>query len=289
MRVFGVGQRVADHDLGQPRHGDDVPGDGLVRRGSVHTLGDEQFGDLGVRDDGMAVHLAHPGDLLALADPALVDADQCEPAEERRRVEVGHQRLQRCLRVTLRWRDVLQKHVEQRVEVLAFGVLAIGGFGGAGDAGAARRVQRRQSERLLGGLLSLVVEVGGDVEQQVVTVRDDLGDTGVGPVGLVDHQDHRQVRGQRLAQHETGLRQRALGRVDQQQHPVDHRQAALDLAAEVRVARGVDDVDDRHAAVGVLPVHRGVLGQDGDALFLLQVTGVHQTFDGIVAAMGQRP
>ncbi len=125
----------------------------------------------------------------------------------------------------------------------------------------------------------LVVQIGGDVEQQVVALRDDLGDAGVGPVGLVDDQDHRQVRGQRLAQHEAGLRQRPLGGVDEQQHAVDHRQAALDLAAEVGVAGGVDDVDDRHAAVGVVPVHGGVLGQDGDALFLLQVTGVHQALD----------
>ena len=99
---------------------------------------------------------------------------------------------------------------------------------------------------------------------------------------------HGQVRGQRLAQHEAGLRQRSLGGVDQQQHPVDHGQPALDLAAEVGVTRGVDDVDDRHAAVGVFAVHGGVLGQDRDALFLLQVTGVHQALDGVVTAMGQR-
>ena len=68
---------------------------------------------------------------------------------------------------------------------------------------------------------------------------------------LLTHQDHRQVRGQRLAQHEAGLRQRALGGVDQQQHAVDHRQPAFDLATEVGVAGGVDDVDHRHAAVGV--------------------------------------
>ena len=288
VRVLGVGQGVADHDLGHTRHGDDVTGDGLVGGGPVHALGGQQFGDLGVRDDRMAVDLAHPRDLLALADPALVDADQREPAEERRRVEVGHQCLQRGLGVTLRRRDVLEQHVEQRVEVLAVGVLAVGGLGGAGDARAARRVQRRQSERELGGLLRLLVEIGRDVEQQVVALRDDLGDAGVGPVGLVDHQDHRQMRGQRLAQHEAGLRQRALGRVDQQQHAVDHGQPAFDLATEVGVARGVDDVDDRHAAVGVLTVHRGVLRQDRDALFLLQVTGVHQAFDGVVTAMGQR-
>ncbi len=121
-----------------------------------------------------------------------------------------------------------------------------------------------------------------------MTLRHDLGDAGVGPVGLVDHENHRQVRGQRLAQHEAGLRQRPLGRVDQQQHAVDHGQPAFHLAAEVGVTRGVDDVDDRHAAVGVLTVHGGVLRQDRDALFLLEVTGVHQALDRVVAAMRQR-
>ena len=120
-----------------------------------------------------------------------------------------------------------------------------------------------------------------------MAVGDDFGDAGVGAVGLVDHEDHRQVRGQRLAQHEAGLRQRAFGRVDQQQHAVDHGQPALDLTAEVGVARGVDHVDHRHAAVGVLTVHGGVLRQDGDALFLLQVAGVHQSLDGIITAVGQ--
>ena len=141
---------------------------------------------------------------------------------------------------------------------------------------------------MFGGLGRLVVEVGSDVEQQVVALLDDLGDPSVGAVGLVDHEEHRQVCGQRLAQHEAGLRQRPLGGVDQQQHPVDHGQPALDLTAEVGVAGGVDDVDDRHAAVGVLTVHRGVLGQDRDALFLLQVTGVHQALDSVVTAMSQR-
>ena len=37
--------------------------------------------------------------------------------------------------------------------------------------------------------------------------------------------------------------QRALGGVDEQDDAVDHGQAALDLATEVGVAGGVDDVD----------------------------------------------
>ena len=82
-----------------------------------------------------------------------------------------------------------------------------------------------------------LVDVGVEVEEQLLDVVDDLGDPGVGPVDLVDDEDDRQLRLERLAQHEAGLRQRALGRVDEQQHAVDHRQRPLDLAAEVGVAR----------------------------------------------------
>ena len=87
-----------------------------------------------------------------------------------------------------------------------------------------------------------------------------------------------------LAQHEAGLRQRALGGVDEQQHAVDHDQAALDLAAEVGVAGGVDDVDLQITAVA----DRRVLGEDRDALLALEVHRVHDALvDVLVGA--ERP
>ena len=79
---------------------------------------------------------------------------------------------------------------------------------------------------------------------------------------------------QRLLQHEARLRHRAFGRIDQQQNAVDHLQDALDLAAEVRVARGIDDVDFRPFIM-----HGGVLGQNGDAALALQVAGVHHAIN----------
>ena len=132
-----------------------------------------------------------------------------------------------------------------------------------------------------------LVDVGVEVEEQLLDVVDDLGDAGVGPVDLVDHEDHRQLRLERLAQHEAGLRQRALGRVDEQQHAVDHRQRPLDLAAEVGVAGRVDDVD-RHVAVRPLVPHGRVLGEDRDALLALEVHRVHDPLvDVLVGA--ERP
>ena len=74
---------------------------------------------------------------------------------------------------------------------------------------------------------------------------------------------------QGLGEHEAGLRQRALGGVDQHQGPVGHPQHPLHFAAEIGVARGVDDVD-LHPLVG----QRDVLGQDRDAPLPLQFVGV---------------
>ena len=54
-------------------------------------------------------------------------------------------------------------------------------------------------------------------------------------------------------------------RVHDEQHAVDHLHDALDFAAEIRVAGRVHDVD-----VVILPLERGVLGADGDALLTLQ-------------------
>ncbi len=97
---------------------------------------------------------------------------------------------------------------------------------------------------------------------------------GVGAVDLVDDDDGLEAHLERLRDDELGLRQRAFGGVDQHQRAVDHVQDALDLAAEIGVARRVDDVD-----AGALPIDRGGLGENGDAALALEVVGIHRAFD----------
>ena len=65
----------------------------------------------------------------------------------------------------------------------------------------------------------------------------------VAAVDLVDDDDDGEAELEALAEDEARLRQRALGGVDEQERAVGHQQRALDLAAEVGVAGGVDDVD----------------------------------------------
>ena len=126
------------------------------------------------------------------------------------------------------------------------------------------------------------------VHEQLVGLVDHLGDARVGAVGLVDDQHHRHVAVERLAQHEPGLRERALARVDEQDDPVDHGETALDLATEVGVAGGVDDVDRHRLALGGGSgvVHGGVLREDRDALLALELAGVHRALGDALGLVG---
>jgi hypothetical protein len=74
-----------------------------------------------------------------------------------------------------------------------------------------------------------------------------------------------------------------FGRVDDEQHAVDHVHDAFDFAAEIGVARCVDDVD-----VVILVFEGGVLGANGDALFALEIHGVHDALFGGLGLVGAK-
>ena len=81
----------------------------------------------------------------------------------------------------------------------------------------------------------------------------------------------RRPRFKRLRDDEFRLRQRAFGGVDQHDDAIDHVEDAFDLAAEVGVARRIDDVDVR-----ALPLDAGALRENGDAALALEVVGIHR-------------
>ena len=115
---------------------------------------------------------------------------------------------------------------------------------------------------LVGVLGQLQEEVMGELERAL----------GVGQraVELVDDQDRAEPDLEGLAEDEAGLRHRAFGGVDQEQAPVGHVEDPLDLAPEIGVARGVDDVDH-----GVVVADGRVLGQDRDPLLAFEWVRIH--------------
>ena len=137
-----------------------------------------------------------------------------------------------------------------------------------GPAGPGVRVDDRKVDLRL---------VGIEVEEELIDLIDHLADPSIGPIDLVHHQDHRQMGLERLAEHEARLGEGPLGGVDEEQHPIDHRQPALDLPTEVRMPGRVDDVE-----LG-LPVPNGrVLGEDRDPLLPLEIHGVHDPLGDVL-------
>ena len=109
-------------------------------------------------------------------------------------------------------------------------------------------------------------------------------DPGVGPVHFIDDENDREALFEGLAKDETGLGKGALGGVHQKDHGIDHGQSTFDFATEIRVTRGIDDIDGQ-----AVPFDRGVLGEDGDALFSFQVARVHDPVgDLLVGREGAR-
>ena len=194
---------------------------------------------------------------VANLHPAVEDSANRDPPQVVARIEIRHQQLQGRFGIAARRRDVLDDGVEQRPEIVAAAFRV-----GAGSAHPRVGVENREIELLFGRV---------EVDEQVVNFVQHLAGARVGPVDLVDHDNRRQPPLQRLAQHEARLRQGPFRGVDQQQDAVDHRQRPLDLAAEVGVARRIDDVDQN-----VVIVDGGILGEDGDAPLSLELIAVHR-------------
>ena len=193
-------------------------------------------------------------------------AAQREPADVRRRIEVGDQRLQRHRRVVHRRGDALHEQVEQRPQIGVLGqARAVGrALGEARPSRATQYTIGKSSWSTAASRSRNSSSTSCTTSAMRASARSTLLTTRI--TGRWDSSALRSTK--------RGLGQRALGRVDEQQHTIDHRQAPLHLATEVRVAGRVDDVD-LHLVGAVAVPDRGVLGEDRDALLALEVHRVH--------------
>ena len=202
-------------------------------------------------------------DLLILADNAALNPADRNTAHIFIIIQTADQHLERCVQIHLRRGDILQNGFKQRLQIrpLDFGRIACG-------AVAAGAEQHRGIQLFVRGV---------QIHQQFQNLVHDLMNPLIRTVNLVDDDDHAVAELQRTAQDKTGLGHRAFRRVHQQNDAVDHLQNTFHLAAEVRMARGIDDVD-----LGIPVKDRGVLGKDGDAALTLQVIGVHHAVHNLL-------
>src|SRR5581483_7164192 len=113
------------------------------------------------------------------------------------------------------------------------------------------------------------------LEEEIGDLLNDLGGTGILAVDLIDDHQRAQAELERQPKDEARLWQRPFGSVDEQQAAVGHREGALDLAAEVGVARRIDQID-----LYLARLDGGILGEDGDPALALQLIGVHDQLAG---------
>src|SRR5450755_1887572 len=250
----GIADGVSDGGVRQAGERDDVPGFRLFHGGAFNAAESQHLGNTAGLDQ-LAFMIEYLDALVGLDrsrsnasgdDAAEIVIGFQDGAEQAERAFLHHRRL-----------DVAEDQIEQRLHAVVVRTLKRRRH----PALLGRAVENREIELLLAG-----VEGGEQIEHFV----DDFDRARVGAVDLVDDDDGLETHPQRLRDHEFGLRQRTLGRVDQHQRAVHHVENTLDLAAEIGMARGVDDVD-----AGVLPLHRRRLGQNGNAALALQIVGIH--------------
>ena len=259
--LLKVRDRRADREFFNAVHENDVARFGFVDELAVETLELQDLIDLHAAR--RVVGAVHDGDFHVRADAAAVDAAHADLAHVARVVERADLKLERSVGIVVANRHVLDHRVEDGAHVADllqfFNVVRETRVAVQG-----RSVDHREVKLLFGGA-ELVEEVEGLIDDPV--------GTGARTVDLVDDHDRLQTEGEGLAGHEARLRHRAFHGVDEEQNAVDHREDAFDFAAEVRVPRGVDDVD-----VGPHVFDRAVLGENRDPAFAFEVVGVHHTF-----------
>ncbi len=253
LDVVRIAQGVGDEQLVHPGEGDDVAGTGLFDLDALQAVEAHDLQHAAVAHAAFAVHHFDRGVRLDASALHASDADQALIAVV---VQRGDLHLERAVGVHVRGRDVLDDGLQQT------GHVALGHAGVQPGKTVQGGGEHDREVQLLVGRTQAIKQVEHLVHGPV--------GARAGAVHLVDHHDRLEAHREGLLGDEAGLGHWAVDCVHQQQHRVDHRQHTFDLATEVGVSGGVDDID----AV-ILPLDGRVLGQDGDPAFLFDGVGVH--------------
>ena len=262
-----VADGLADIDIGDAGNADEVAHLGFLALDALEALELIELADL---DTGGSTVLMAQNSLLAGLDATALDSADADPADVLVVLDIGDEELEGCFDVALRRGDLADDGFEQRLHVGGHLVVIE-----RGDALARGGVDDRE--------LKLIV-VGAELDEEVEHLVDDLLRTRAVAVDLIDDDERLLAQSERLFQHETGLGHTALKGVDQKENAVHHHEDALDLAAEIGMSGGIDDID-----LGVSVHDGGVLGQNGDTALALQIITIHDAVvDDLVGAENAR-
>ena len=261
--------------------GDHISDIGCLDADNGHDIARVSFGNLDLAKVLEGVHLANLGVVgfafgrnheheVFLVNGAAMQAADTDAAFVAAMVDRAHLQGDRTVDVDIGSGDLFENRVEQRNHVhVVIGMIV------ASVAVYRRGVDDGKIELLVGST---------ELNHKVKHLVNSTFGICVGAVDLI-HDDHdAQAALKRMGQNEASLRLGALVGVDDQQRSIGHVEHALNLAAEVSVARGVDDVDF-HAFI----VDGYILRQNRDAAFALLVVRVeHALFDLLILTKHMR-
>jgi hypothetical protein len=264
-----VRDRLADEDVVESGHANDVAGVGFGNFDALESFKMENRGNLARRFAAVAVQA---GRLVADFGFAAVYFAEGDTPDVIGIIQVGHQHLEFHPGMGAGRGDVFNDGVKKRLHgrALLFEVdLGVTILGAGIDGG--------EIQLLIGGV---------ERDEEIKDAIQDFVWIDVVAVNFIDDDDGLGAGFQGLAQDEAGLGLGAIGGIDHQEDAVDHVHDALDFAAEIGVAGGIDDVD-----VVILVFEGGVFGADGDAFFAFEVHRIHDALlggDGLIGAKGTR-
>ena len=173
-------------------------------------------------------------------------------------VDGRNQHLCRAFRITFWCWDFFQDGVKQNIQIFAFHTWLTGS--GSFFTGA---VQNFAFE-----LFFVCIQI----KQKVINFLGYFFVSCIRTVSLVYYDDNLVTQRKCFGQYKTGLRHWTFERVNQQDNTVYHFEDTLNLAAEVCMSWGVNDVD-----LCAFIVDCSILCKDGDTSFTFKVTVIHDT------------
>ena len=219
MRIVEVNQRLTDRDVFNTGYRNDIAGLSGFGRKALQAFGAQKLGDTNRLNRSV---VASQTNGFTLTQSAVVDTQQGEAAKEGRGVEVCHVRLQGCAFLIFGAGNTLKDRLKERLEILG-GDIAVAGVGQRGFPCLCRGIDNGDiQQRVDIGINAFAHEVLGQCKKEVLGFRDDLIDTRIGTVNLIDNDHDRKLGLKGLAKDETSLRERSFRGINKQNDAVNH-------------------------------------------------------------------
>ena len=166
----------------------------------------------------------------------------------------------------MRRRHMLQDRFKKRLNARA----RLFQFPGRGSS-ATRSIQNRKIQSLI---------IGPQLDEQLKHFIKHFVSPRIGPINFINHHNRPKLMLKSLFEHEPSLRHRPLGRIDEQEHAIRHRQHPLNLSPKVRMPRRIDQVDFHIQPIRRAVINRNIFCQNCDPPLALQWIGIQQSILG---------